>query len=205
VFKTQLFLVNEETSKMMTLNISLAFVESLVEKEIVGSEKIVIPVGVEEYVVPIDLAKAAEALGVTVDTLLDVNKYYLRGMQKDGVYGEGSNCENGLSFAMDGGFDGYGAIYFTIAQNGDGCELTIGCNDPVADDYNVDAQFCFEIDNKQYVYYAKFASETYIENGIETVIANDSKNAQLYDLQGRRVENVQRGLYIKNGKKFMVR
>ncbi len=202
VFKTQLFLVNEETQKMITLNIQLAFVESVIEKEIVGSENIALPVSTEEKTVAIDLDKAATALGVTAADLLDANNYYLRGM-KEGIYGEASNCENGLSFDMAGNYDGYGAIYFTIASNDGGYELTIGSNDPVADDYNVSGQFCFEIDNKQYVYYTKFVSES-ILTGIEQ-ISTKSQASELYDLQGRRVVKAQRGLYIQNGKKIIVK
>jgi len=203
VFKTLLFLVNEETGKMITFNIQISFVESLVEKTVVGEESIRLPISVDGANVEIDLTKAATALEVTVDDLLNTSNYYLRGM-KDGVYGEGQNVENGLSFAADGSYDGYGSIYFTIAKEGEKTILNIGSNDAVAADYSVNGQFCFEVNDKQYVYYVNLVSPEIYASGISTVKA-DAKAGNIYDLQGRQVMKAQRGLYIMNGKKVIVK
>lgn len=204
-FTTQLFLVNEENSKMMTLNVSLSFVETLEQKDVVGSENILLPVTVDGKDIEIDLAKAATALEVTVDDLLDANNYYLRGM-RNGVYGDAQNTDNGLAFATDGSYDGYGSIYFTIEKVGDKVVIKIGSNDDVAADYSVDGQFCFEVGNKQYVYYVKFVSEA-IFNGIYSITNDELRMTNdAYDLQGRRVNvnvNVKKGLYILNGKKVI--
>ncbi|MBR1932254.1 MAG: DUF4859 domain-containing protein [Prevotella sp.] len=201
-FTTQLFLVNEETNKMITLNINLSFVESLVESEIVGSENIALPVTSEGREIEIDLSKPAEALGVSVENLLDRNNYYLRGLSSTGVYGEGQNCENGLSFDMDGGYNSYGDLYFNIEKSGDKVVLVIGSNATPAADYSVDGQFCFEVENKQYVYYVKFVSETNYA-GVTTIAAGSQKAGQTYDLLGRRVLQPVRGLYIQDGKKIV--
>ena len=203
VFSTQLFLVNEATEKMVTININLRFVDSVVEKEIVGNENLGIPVSTDEIDVVLDLSKPAEALGVTIDDLLSSDSYYLRGLTTDGVYGEGQNAENGLSFDMDGGYNGYGDMYFTIARNGDDVVLTMCSNNEVADDYTANGQFCFEVGDKQYVYYVTFMAEP-IYNGITTV-SNDLKAKECYDLQGRRIAQPTRGLYIMNGRKFIVK
>ena len=40
--------------------------------------------------------------------------------------------------------------------------------------------------------------------GIDT-IENAELTGELYDLQGRRVNNAQKGIYIQNGKKFVVK
>lgn len=203
VFKTTLYLVNEENNKMITVNFTLNFVETLEQKEEVGSENIVIPVAETEQATAIDLTKAAEALGTTVADLLDSNNYYLRGMAA-GAYGEGKNCENGLSFASNGEYDGTGNLWFYLAADGDKVTLNSGSNDPVADDFNVKAQFCFEKDNKQYVFYATLASPAWIASGIESV-KTAGNAATIYDLQGRKVVKAQRGLYIQNGRKFIVK
>lgn len=205
-FTTQLFLVNEETNKMMTLNVSLTFVEALEQKEVVGQENLNLPVTVDGKDIEIDLTKPAEALGVTVDELLSSENYYLRGM-KNGVYGEAANAENGLAFSADGQFDAYGGIYFSIAKKGDKVMLNIGSNDDVAADYSVDGQFCFEIGNKQYVYYVKFLSEALYENvqqGISSV-SSAASDGIVYDLQGRQVKTAQKGLYILNGRKVVMK
>ena len=205
VFTTQLFLVNEENNKMITFNITISYVESLEEKEEVGTENFLLPVDMDEQIIPIDLTKPAQALGVSVDDLLSPNNYYLRGMKKDGTYGEATSCSNGLSFDLDGGFDAYGLIYFTIEKQGDATELIIMSNDPVAEDFNVSAQFCFEVNNKQYVYYVKLLSKKGYEDGIETVSAEGRQSGKLFDLSGRQVVKPQRGLYIQQGRKFIVK
>ena len=41
--------------------------------------------------------------------------------------------------------------------------------------------------------------------GIETVATDKEQNGVLYNMQGIRVNNAQKGLYIKNGKKFIVK
>ena len=205
VFKTTLFLVNDETNKMITINFNIQFVETLVEKEVVGSENLFLPVTEDGKDIEIDLTKAAEALDVTVEDLVDPNNFCLRGM-KDGVYSEGKNADDGLSFNVsDGSYDGYGNMYFTIWLEGDQAILNIACNDPVPDDYSTEGQFCFEVNDRQYVYYVKFLSETLYEQALQGIadIQADPKAAQLYDLQGRQVKTAHRGLYILNGRKVL--
>ena len=121
---------------------------------------------------------------------------------KNGVYGDPQNTDNGLAFAVDGNYDGYGSIYFTIEKDGDKVVIKIGSNDEVAADYSADGQFCFEVNNKQYVYYVKFVSEA-IFNGITDVQRSTSSAQRYYDLQGREVKTLKRGLYILNGKKVI--
>ncbi|MBR1414426.1 MAG: DUF4859 domain-containing protein [Prevotella sp.] len=204
VFKTTLFLVNEETEKMITVNINLAFVESLEEKEIVGEQNIKLPVSFDGADVSIDLAPAAEALGVSVDDLLSPDNYYLRGLKSDGTYGEGDNCDNGLSFDLDGGFNAYGDILMNIANNGGNVVISVSSNDDVAEDFSVNGQFCFEIDNKQYVFYVRFVSpELYA--GINNVTLSSKNAGKVFDLSGRQVAQPTRGLYIMNGKKVVVK
>ncbi|MBQ8066319.1 MAG: hypothetical protein IJ200_11775, partial [Prevotella sp.] len=41
--------------------------------------------------------------------------------------------------------------------------------------------------------------------GITAVKANDLKNAEIYNLNGQRVLNAQKGLYIINGKKVVMK
>ena len=208
VFKTQLFLVNEATNKMITLNINLAFVETLVEKEIVGTESILLPVSTNDYAIDINLDKAAQALGVEVDDLLNPNNYYLRGLTSEGLYGEGQNCENGLSFQFDGGYDGYGDIIMTIEDSGDGPQIIIFSNSEVPENLDVMMQFCFEVNDLQYVYYVHFLSEEAYLNGIKAIgLSGSSLSGKCFDLQGRQLTNgkTTKGIYIANGRKVVVK
>ena len=203
VFKTQLFLVNTENNKMITFNISVAFVESIEKAEVVGEEDITIPVSAEGIDSEIDLSKAAEALGVSVADLTSDDNTYLRGLCDTGVYGEGKTCFDGLAFDQNGYYDIMsGVVFFTIDPESFVLNaFTEGVD--VTEDFMMPVKFCFQIDNKQYIFNAKFVSEA-IYAGISNVNA-ERGNAQVYDLSGRRVGKPVRGLYIKDGKKFIVK
>ena len=41
--------------------------------------------------------------------------------------------------------------------------------------------------------------------GIESIVENVADNENLYNLQGQRVNNATKGIYIKNGKKILVK
>ena len=157
-FKSTLFLVNEETEQMITFNFTVSFVDKLTPVETVGSESITLPVTTEDTSVKFDVAKACEALDITIDDLMSPDNYYLRGFTSEGVYGEPTNADNGLSFNMEGGYDGYGDIYFMLGQEGDDVFINIGCVSEVDDDYSADGQFCIEVNDRRYVYYVKFVS-----------------------------------------------
>ena len=204
VFKTELYLVNPDNGKMMTFNISVAFVETVVKAEEVGSAEIWIPVTNDDKKMEIDLSQAAEALGVTVDALLDDNANYLRGMTIDGFYSEGQNILDGLCFNLLGYYDVEGAIQVTFEKDGDKVLLTSYCSEAVAEDFSIKAQFCFQVEGKQYVYHATLCSEA-IYSGINTIATESRNNGQIFDLSGRKVQKPTRGLYILNGKKIAIK
>ena len=162
-FKSTLFLVNEETEKMITINFTVSFVEKLTPVETVGTENITLPLSTNEERVKFDVQKACDALNITIDDLLNPNNYYLRGLSIDGTYDEAQTAENGLCFAMDGGYDGYGNIYFVLELDGDDLVIVIGCSEQVADDFSVDGQFCIEVFDQRYVYNVKFVSPAIYE------------------------------------------
>ena len=41
--------------------------------------------------------------------------------------------------------------------------------------------------------------------GIQNIIVTDDPNAPIYNLAGQRVTNPTKGIYIKNGKKFILK
>lgn len=203
VFTTQLFLANPTTSDMMKINLTVKFVSEIEEVEIVGSQEVNIPVGADNVEVVFDLAPAAEALGVTVEELLDEENACLRGFTKAGVYGEAQPASTGLGFDIDGGFNPYGSIYFIIELDAVRNEIlmTTVSDVEIPDNFNVPAQFCIQVDGKQYVYNAHLVSES-IYVGIDEVKSAKTDNS-VFDLSGRRVQKATRGVYIQNGKKVI--
>ncbi len=213
VFKFPLFLVNEDNGKMVTFNFVYSIVESVQEIEVVATEELTIPVNpmtvAEGKGITIDLAAAATALGTTVDEL--TKGEYLHGMTAEGNYGNGFNIFEGLTFDEKGNsVMGDGTMYFEVELNDDGttATLTLYSNETVAEDYSVMGQFCLQVNDKRYVYSVKFVSETIftgieeIGNGRQTVWQN-----AVYDLGGRRIQGstLKRGLYLQNGRKYLVK
>jgi len=163
-FKTTLFLVNEENEQMITINFQISFVDKLTPVEIVGTENITLPLDAAGTSVKIDAQKVCDALGITIDDLLNPSNYCLRGLSTDGIYSEGVNADNGLSFSVeDGGYDSYGDIFFTMEQDGDDVVLNISGLE-VDDDFSVESQFCIEYADQRYVYNVKFVSLAIYEN-----------------------------------------
>ena len=189
---------------MITFNISVSFVESIVKAEIVGEEELILPVSTEEMTVPIDMNKPAEALGVTVADLMDDQNSYLHGMTDANIYGQGCNTFDGLGFDLNGYYDIEGTILIVFEEDGDDILLNISSLNAVPDNFIATGKFCFQIDNKQYVYNVRFVSPATF-TGISEIGSGTSANSKYFDLQGRQVFQPKRGLYIMNGKKVIVK
>ncbi len=204
VFKTELYLVNPDTQKMITFNISLAFVEQVVKTEEVGTAELSLPVAKDDRAIEVDLSQAAEALGTTVDALLDDDAHYLHGLTIDGFYGDGQNILDGLFFNTLGYYDVDGSIQVTFEKDGDKVKLISYSEEAVPEDFSILVQFCFEVEGKRYVYSVTLCSDA-IYSGIDTVTTDRRPGALIYDLSGRQVQQPTRGLYIQNGRKFVVK
>jgi len=202
VYKTKLFFVNEASSKMVTFNFTLSIVEEVKVYENVGSEDIVIPVAEDDQFIAVDLSKAAEALGVTTDYLLSTDNTPLCGITEGGIFSGGTSCDEGLGFNKEGFFDmANGLVYISIGED---AQLTAYSIEPVADDFSMSTQFCFVVENKQYIFNVKFVSPA-IYSGIATIGTDSRRDAKLFDLSGRQVNQPTRGLYIMNGRKVVVK
>ena len=208
VFHFPIFLVNEENGKMVTFNFTYSVVESVTEVEEVGTEDIVLPVSEEGAVMTIDLAKAAEALGTTVDALMEGK--FLHGVTADGTYSAGVSAYDGLSFTDKGVVTSVEAdvfMYFGVEANEDGKTgtLTTYAVSAVADDFSAMGLMCFLVNDKRYVYNVKFQSEKAITDGINASTRQLVNSSTIYDLQGRKIQKASRGLYIQNGRKYIVK
>ena len=204
VYKTQLFFVNEESCKMVTFNFTYSIVSEVIDYENVGTEDIVVPVSPNDSEIEIDLTKAAEALGVTVDDLLSEDNSYLCGMTEGGTFSGGNTCADGLGFNSEGFFDLInGIVFLAIDKADDKTLLTAYSLDDIAEDFKLSTQFCFTIGLKQYVYNVRFVSQSWYENGISDIAGSQKTSGKIYDLSGRQVSKTNRGIYIINGKKVV--
>ena len=208
VFRFPIFLVNEENGKMVTFNFTYSIVESVVEIEEVGSEEIVLPVSNsdEGASTTIDLSGVLKAYDITLDAL--ANGQYLHGITADGTYGSGVSLYDGLAFTDKGVCvteDPF--MFFDAELNEDGKSITLTtcATAEVADDYTAIGTICFLVDGKRYVFNVKFVSETVFTGITEHRTVPHTSLSAVYDLQGRKVVKAQRGLYIQNGRKYMVK
>ena len=208
VFRFPIFLVNEENGKMVTFNFTYSIVESVVEIEEVGSEDIVLPVSADDdgASATIDLSDVLKAFDITLDAL--ANGQYLHGITADGTYGSGVSLYDGLAFNDKGVCvteDPF--MFFDAELNEDGKSITVTtcATADVADDYSEIGTVCFLIEGKRYVLNVKFVSEAIYTGITEHHSVPHTSLSAVYDLQGRKVVKTQRGLYIQNGRKYMVK
>ena len=91
-------------------------------------------------------------------------------------------------------------VYTRIIKVGPEGELTVG----VTKDKQVDSDWAV-FDNFRLTYFGKHVSQEIID-GINTVKNNSIENGKIYNLQGMEVKRpLKRGIYICNGKKFIVK
>ena len=158
---------------MVTFNFTYNIVDEVIAFEKVGSEDITLPVSMNEVKAVISLKAAADSLGVSVDQLLEGE--YLCGMMESGLYTEGMLSEDGLAFNKDGFFDQVTPVVsFNITKEGDDVVVTAWSEEQIAEDFRLSTQFCYQIDNRQYVFNVKFVSAEAYDTGIGNVASTVS-------------------------------
>ncbi len=209
-YSGQFFLVNEETGKMMTVTLNYQVVSVIQTITEVGSTDITLPVGDTDQEVDFDLAPVAEALGTDVTTL--ISSYSLVGRNASGVYTEGVDpVQTGLMFTNDGACDNNGGN-IGIQFSDDGTKIIIYANatDELGAGYKADATIGFEMkgendETKIYLINITFMNAEDYATGIDGIRQNAKKDGKIYDLSGRQVSKPAHGLYIMNGKKYVVK
>ena len=212
-FKFPIFLVNEDNGKMVEFDFTYSIVETVVEEEEleeVGEEVIVVPVDQNGAIATLNLKNVAEKLGTTVDDLTAGE--YLHGMTASGTYGGGVEVlsSNPLSFSIKGKATTDADevfMWFDKAELSDDgiLSITTMSNEDVADDFSVVGEMCFIVEKKCYVVELKFMSNKTYLAGINDIQTAAVKLQPMFDLQGRQVKKAQRGLYIQNGRKVLVK
>mgnify|MGYP003289987997 CR=1 FL=1 len=202
VFTGAFYLVNEETGKMITVNINYQIVEEIVDLEVVGEEWINLPISLDDMMVDYDFAKVATALGLeSVEALFD--GYYAKGMKADGTYSESVDIvNNGVSFNASGAYEEYASYGVLVTE--DFTQFLTYSNDDISAPFKLEVTMCFQIDTKSYVIHITLLDETSYAEGIESINA-DNKVGKIYNLQGQEVAAPAKGIYIMNGKKILVK
>lgn len=205
VRNVSLFLVNEETEKMIEVAFTISFVADIAQAEKVGEENIKVPVvGFDQAQCEIDLEKAATALGVTIDDLMSTDNYYLKGMLASGLYSEATTPTNGLFFNLSGEYDEYGVISLSIKKDGEKYYIVTDLSEDIEAPFKTTGAMCFEVEGKQYVYNITFMDEESYTSGISEITTDGADNNRMYNIAGQQIKTA-KGLYIMNGKKYIAK
>lgn len=203
-YKATVYLVNDDTYKMIKLDFNISFVAQIESAETVGTENITTSsVDGEDTPFTIDLAKAAEALGTTVEKLQSDDTGYFKVMTPSGTFtNKGITPSSGYSFNEDGSYNEGGDGIFGICLS-DGQWVAFLTKTPSSETWRITTTFGFEVNGKIYVYNLTVMDES-TATGIKDIHAASAKSGKLYNLQGMEITNPVKGqIYIQNGKKVI--
>ena len=209
VYTAVVYLVNEDTGKMISYNMTIKFVSTVTpQAEVVGRENILLPVEADgETYTTVDVSKAVEALGLeSASQFISINS--LSAQTEDGAMSEAMSAANGVFImengAMDSDPDGNNSpVSIEFRDNGEK-ELVFVVTEWKGyweENQSISTRIGFQYEGKIYIYNVTFVSQS-VYTGIQEAKTGTS-NSVLFDLSGRRVENARRGIFIQNGKKVV--
>ncbi len=171
----------------------------------IGEESITLPVpsGEEPTTVMVDMTEAMNVLGINdLKTLITSDKIMKALNEEEVLMEDGINpVYDGLILNTKGIYDENGTINIEVddSQSADNKAAFVITNLGEALAEPFDTKFSFEKDGWYYVFNVHFVSS----DGIVELTAPAKNDGAIYDLSGRRVKNVTKGIYIQNGRTFV--
>ena len=170
-----------------------------------GEESITLPVPAtdEPQTVMVDLSEAMKVLGIdNLKTLITSDKVMKTLNEEEVFMEEGINpVYDGLILNTNGIYDENGTINIEVddssSEGNMAAFIITNLGEALAEPF--DTKFCFDKDGWYYVFNVHFVSS----DGIVEFTAPAKNDGAIYDLSGRRVKNVTKGIYIQNGKTFV--
>ena len=177
-----------------------------------GSEEITCRVADGLGSLAIDMANATKELGfeeTAENYIYELSTKVLapEGESEDTEYTIEFSAADGFNIDATGRFNEAGGIVISLDQaEGDVVTFNVeDMEDLLAGDATVNTRIAIAKDGKHYVYYVTLLGATAEDpTGVKTVVAKKADGV-IYDLSGRRVQNPVKGLYIKDGKKFILK
>jgi len=209
-YNAVVYLANDETGKMISYNMSIKFVSTVIPPaEVVGTQTLWLPVKANLHTyTTVDFSDVVEKLELGEATELEaINSLCV--LMEDGTMSEPMSTSVGAQITDQGYLDM--TETFTDAHVNIDFNVVTGTNQMAFDveewlgqwdnDTHINTKIGFQKENKIYVFYITFVSEE-VYTRIAEAKANASK-VVIFDLSGRRVEKAGRGVYIMNGKKMV--
>lgn len=158
----------------------------------------------------VDMSEAVEALGIT-DFIDFINANSLRVKMEEG-YSGALQPTTGVFVDLNGYYiESEEAICIAIDEDktdgSNACFVIYNFGEQIPEGSTVSTKFCFvNEDGWNYVMDVTLVNESAFDpSGIAAVKTTSKADNAIYDLMGRRVVKPVKGLYIKNGKKFIQR
>lgn len=208
-FTDNYYLVNQDAGKQIKYVITVVYVDEIVpEAETVASYKLSLPARDAKDTengtyTAYDLTAMYEVLGCSEDEFAENGTWMA--IDENGSMSNNFDELEGFAFDKDAKVTSDDASI--VALVGYAIDES-GFFSWIIDDSNLSKIFTFTI----YAYYDNKRCEFTItvggpdtDNAINFVELDSERDNRIYDLTGRLVKNATRGLYIQNGKKFMVK
>jgi hypothetical protein len=181
------------------------------EERVVGSETISLPIPepdkADGMVASVDFTKLMNSLYATDlgNMLDDPHMLVLKDTKDEDVYSAAQSATSGFFLNEQGLFDENGKIIVEVSDKStiDNVQFVITNEGDSFAGKTANTSFKFQYDGWFYKFNVSLVSED-VYNGIAEVMANKT-NGMIYDLSGRQVKTVKKGLYILDGKKFLVK
>ena len=221
IYTGKLFLVNPDNGNYYTINYTVEFVEDGTQVELVGEENILAYATDEDLTkLSVDFTSAMEALEIEDESLLEsvewkapvsARTYTVNGL--DDVNGGFPFNENGYVVLTEDEVENI-LFYAGFIFDGESNKYLLNAYtlEPIADGASYIVKLALDYNGKRYIFNVKLVNEaTYV--GIDGVNAIAGANAgNVYDLSGRvvrtnvkSVNGLAKGVYILNGKKYIVK
>ncbi len=197
-FSGNFYLLNEDNMKMMGVRLTYVIGETVEYTNVGTSELTIYVTPDEELEYDFGMEEILEALGMTEDDFMDT--YCMRA-----AYGYSSTVTGaeGLSFDLDGKCIAYGGgtVGFWI-ENG---KMWAYSQEDIPEGTSVNVTIFIQYDTSRYTLNITFMSTDDMPEAVAGVMADANANTAIYDLAGRQVAKAQKGVYIQNGKKILVK
>lgn len=226
IYNATFFLLNESNNKMVKLAVVIEYVDAIVETEVVGEEDLTLVVadGEDPLYTPIDLTAVTEAFGVDVDLLEAASEikvlktptsftadnndsYYGWFLNESGCCVDLTNEEATMTAPVTLGYEWYNTEDAPLSFFTTSGVMAVAPADGVV--YRT--KMAIEYDAKRYIYNISLMNQA-TATGIEKVETATAKAGNVYDLTGRivrksatNVNGLANGIYILNGKKYIVK
>ncbi|MCM1313253.1 MAG: hypothetical protein NC206_07245 [Bacteroides sp.] len=219
IYTGSLYFVNPETKKYYTINYTVEPVEEYKETEYVGEEDILLLLGnATAGRTELDMSKAMEALGIEdEDSIVRAEWQASRSDRSKFLYSNAGydEAKGGFPFDMAGCLNAEGqstAFHIGYVREGGRHCLVYSVENVPESGVEYTTRLALDYGGKRYVFHIRLMDE-------DTYVSVDKVNTErtphdnlVYDLHGRIVgKGIQdagklaRGIYILNGRKFVVR